>query len=72
MKRLPAYCGRLGVWLVFIGCTIYAQLELTRLILIYGLVPETIFELGFMWSLYLIVIGLLGKILGVFNGKRLS
>jgi hypothetical protein len=70
MKAVRAYCGRLAVWSFFIGCTLYAPIELTRLILFYGLTPATICELGFMWSLYLIVIGLLGKILGVFNGKR--
>ena len=43
--------------------TIYAPVELTRLIIAYGLSGKLIFEVGFVWFLYVTAIFLISAVL---------
>jgi len=51
---------RLGVYVVF---TFYPFFELTRLIVLDGLTPETTFELGYMWFFWVVGAWLLTNVL---------
>jgi len=50
-------------WTVILICllTIYAPLELSRLIINYGLEPALIFELCWLWLFYFIAVKILTK-----------
>ena len=51
----------LGILLVLL--TIYAPVELTRVIIAYGLSAELIFEIAFMWTFYIGGITLMMRLL---------
>ena len=55
---------RLAVWSIFVVCTICPQYMISLLVFDQGFTIATVCELGFLWCMYLIVIGLLAKILG--------
>ncbi|UCH42334.1 MAG: hypothetical protein JSW16_05805 [Dehalococcoidales bacterium] len=49
--------------LLFCILTIYAPVELTRMIIAYGLSSKFIFELCFIWSTYTTAISLISAVL---------
>ncbi len=49
--------------LLICSLTIYAPIELTRIIIAYGLSGEFIFEVCFVWSFYAIAIFLISAVL---------
>ena len=56
------------VWLCFF--TLYSPLELSRLIFAYGLSSARIFELCFIWVLYLLAVVILARVVRVYDGPR--
>ena len=50
------------VIIVLCALTLYAPIELTRVIIVYCLEPKTTFELGYLWLTYLVAVGILIKV----------